>query len=142
MCDYSLESVARRDAIAGDQLKTARIGVHATVGLIEPNDPSMAVCLKPETRLIASAIPSNLQHRWGVGEVVAGTFSKGSQKKGLLGFFRFSTYRDGIVFDGTGGRFVLFQEFPLGLEISVEVIPGEAPGQDSMRRTARFPAWT
>ncbi len=142
MCDYSLESVARRDAIAGDQLKTARIGIHATVGLIAPNDPSMAVCLKPGTRLIVSAIPSDLQRRWGVGEVVAGTFSKGNQPQGLLGFFRFSSFRDGIVFDGTGARFALFQEFPLGLEISVEVIPGEGAGHDAMRRTARYPAWT
>src|SRR5690348_909329 len=60
MCDYSLESTARRDAVAGDQLKTARIGMHATVGLIARDEPDTAVCLVPGTRLILSAIPRDL----------------------------------------------------------------------------------
>ncbi|HEX4637682.1 MAG TPA: hypothetical protein VH189_15980 [Rhizomicrobium sp.] len=125
MCDYSLESAARRDAVAGDQLKTARIGVHATVGLIAREDPSMAVCLKPGTKLIVSAIPADLQLRWGVGDVTTATFAKSSQTQGLLGFFRHSYYHDGVIFDGAIRPFALFQEFPLGVEVSVEVIPGE-----------------
>jgi hypothetical protein len=32
----------------------------------------------------------------------------------------------GVVFDGTPDRLVLFQEFPLEIEISVETIPGIA----------------
>jgi len=125
MCDYSLESAARRDAVAGDQLKTARIGVHATVGLIAREDPSVAVCLKPGTKLIVSAIPADLQLRWGVNEVATATFAKGSPHQGLLGFFRHSYYQDGVVFEGAIRPFALFQEFPLGVEVSVEVIPGE-----------------
>ena len=130
MCDYSLESTARRDAVAGDQLKTARIGMHATVGLIAPDEPNTAVCLVPGTRLILSPIPRELQLRWGVGEVAVGTFAKSSRPSGLLGFFRTHTYRDGIVFDGAPACFLLFQEFPPGVEVSVELVPGDvlSPG--------------
>lgn len=124
MCDYSLESAARRDAAAGDQLTTARLGLHGTIGLTASNDPSTAVCLKPGTRLIISAIPAELQQRWGVGEVATATFGKNGEQPVHQGLFRHSYYRDGVIFDGTSGPFVLFQEFPLGAEISVEVLPG------------------
>jgi len=140
MCDYSLESAARRDAKAGDQLKTARIGVHATIGLIAADDASTAVCLLPGTRLIVSTIPAEFQQRWGIGEVATATFAKSNEQPGLLGFFRHSHYHDGVVFDGTLGHFVLFQEFPLGLEVSVEVMPGqtiEAPAREAASEPAR-----
>lgn len=136
MCDYSLESVARRDAVAGDQLKTARIGVHATVGLVAADDPATAVCLTPGTKLIVSAIPADLQQRWGVREVATATFAKSDQQQGLLGFFRHSYYHDGVVFDGAVAPFALFQEFPLGVEVSVEVIPGQAQGDAASRDDA------
>lgn len=141
MCDYSLESTARRDAVAGDQLKTARIGIHATIGLVAPNDPSTAVCLIPGTRLIVSAIPVDLQHRWGVGEVVTGTFAKKSVSQGLLGLFRYSSYRDGVVLDGSP-NFLLFQEFPLDVEVSVELIPAEPALEQPVAAAAREPALT
>ena len=35
--------------------------------------------------------------------------------------------RDGIVLDGTLGSVVLFREFPLGIDISVGVIPHKVP---------------
>lgn len=124
MCDYSLESAARRDAAVGDQLKTARIGVHGTVGLVSRNDPDTAVCLLPGARLVVSGIPDGLRQQWGVGEVVIATFHKREERDTYqrpMGF-----YHDGVVFDGAPDRLVLFQEFPLEIEVSVETIPGVA----------------
>lgn len=124
MCDYSLESTARRDAAVGDQLKTARIGVHGTIGLVTHADPSTAVCLMPGARLVVSGIPAGLQQKWGVGEVAIATFQKRDGHDTYqrpMGF-----YHDGVTFDGTRDTIVLFQEFPLEIEVSVETIPGAA----------------
>jgi hypothetical protein len=124
MCDYSLESAARRDAAVGDQLKTAKIGVHGTIGLVSRNNPATAVCLLPGARLVVSGIPAGLQQQWGVGEAAIATFQKRDGRDTYqrpMGF-----YHDGVVFDGTPDRLVLFQEFPLEIEISVETIPGIA----------------
>lgn len=35
-------------------------------------------------------------------------------------------YHDGVAFDGAPDRLVLFQDFPLEIEVSVETIPGVA----------------
>jgi hypothetical protein len=124
MCDYSLESAARRDAAVGDQLRTARIGVHGTIGLVSRNDPATAVCLLPGARLVVSGIPAGMQQQWGVGEVAIATFQKRDGRnvyQGPMGF-----YHDGVIFDGGRDTVVLFQEFPLDVEVSVETIPGVA----------------
>jgi hypothetical protein len=122
MCDYSLESLARRDAKIGDQLTTAKIGTHGTVGLVAPDCAETAVCLRPGTRLIVSGIPASLQKAWRVGEVAIATF----QKRETIGMWsRGGYHRDGVKFDGARDQIILFQEFPPGLEVSVETIPGE-----------------
>jgi hypothetical protein len=116
MCDYSLESFARRDAKAGDQLRTEKLSGFGSVGLVAPDAPKTAVCLRPGTTLIVSGIPALLQKAWNVGAVVVATF----EQRDALG-----RYRDGVRFDAEDHRFVLFQEFPIGVELSVEMIPGE-----------------
>lgn len=126
MCDYSLESFARRDAKAGDQLRTERIGGYGSVGLVAPDAPQVAVCLRPGTRLIVSGIPDALQKSWNIAEVSIATFAQ-RDCLGVMNLLRRSgEHRDGVRFDGAGQRFVLFQELPVGLEISVETIPGMA----------------
>jgi hypothetical protein len=122
MCDYSLESAARRDAAVGDQLKTARIGVHGTVGLVSHDDPATAVCLMPGARLVVSGIPAGLRQQWGVNEVAIATFQKRDRASGYQGPMGF--YHDGVAFDGAHGAVILFQEFPPEIEVSVETIPG------------------
>lgn len=124
MCDYSLESTARRDAAVGDQLKTAKIGVHGTVGLVSHDNPATAVCLMPGARLVVSGIPASLQQQWGVGEVAIATFEKRDGRNAYQGPMGF--YHDGVIFDGGHRAVVLFQEFPLDIEVSVETIPGIA----------------
>jgi hypothetical protein len=122
MCDYSLESLARRDAKIGDQLKTAKIGTHGTVGLVAPDSAETAVCLRPGTRLIVSGIPASLQKAWRVGEVAVATFLK----RDTIGMWsRGGYHRDGVKFDGSRDQMILFQEFPPGMEVSVETVPGE-----------------
>ena len=138
MYDYSLESASRRDAAAGDQLKTAKIGVHGTVGLIAPNDSFTAVCLSPGTRLIASGLPEDFRQQWGVGEVATGTFAKRDERQMRSEIPRYTPYRDGVVFDGTPGSVVLFREFPLGIDISVEVIPHKVPDEAGIGMQREF----
>lgn len=125
MCDYSLESFARRDAKSGDQLRTEKIGGYGSVGLVAPDAPRTAVCLRPGTKLIVSGIPALLQKAWNVGAAVIATFEQrdAAPLMGLLS--RDGRYRDGVRFDAGDHPFVLFQEFPVGLEVSVEMIPGE-----------------
>jgi hypothetical protein len=124
MCDYSLESFARRDAQVRDQLTTAKIGGYGSVGLVASDAPQTAVCLCPGTRLIVSAIPAHLQRAWGVGEVAIATFEQ-REATVLRGMWsRDGRYRDGVRFDGWARPFILFQDFPVGMEISVETIPG------------------
>ena len=117
MCDYSAESVRRRQALESDRLKVAHIGLHQTVGLVDPNTPKIAVCMIPGTKLIISGIPLEQRLKWGVGEVATATFVQGINRH---------SYRDGVVFDGKGKKHILFQDFPLdpNLQISVEFIPG------------------
>lgn len=122
MCDYSLESLARRDAKIGDQLRTAKIGTHGTVGLVAPDSAETAICMRPGSRLIVSGIPASLQKAWQVGEVAIATF----EKRETIGMWsRGGYHRDGVKFDHTRDQLILFQEFPTGLEVSVETIPGE-----------------
>ena len=124
MCDYSLESFARRDAKSGDQLRTEKIGGYGSVGLVALDAPKTAVCLRLGTKLIVSDIPGLLQKAWNVGEVAIATFVQRDATRlgGLLS--RDGRYRDGVRFDGGDHALVLFQEFPVGLEVSVEMIPG------------------
>ncbi|MGH6828730.1 MAG: hypothetical protein ACREFW_07455 [Rhizomicrobium sp.] len=138
MCDYSLESAARRDAAVGDQLKTTKIGIHGTTGLASPAESATAVCLRPGAKLIISGIPESCRQRWGVGEVTIATFAKRDEHPAhLIGFAR---YRDGVKFDANPGSFVLFQEFPLGLDVSVETIPGVSDEVPMTAPTEAVPA--
>src|SRR5215469_5051266 len=124
MCDYSLESFARRDAKTGDQLRTEKIGGYGSVGLVALDAPQVAVCLRPGTRLIVSGIPARLQKAWNVGEVSIATFAQRDPVGIMTLWRRNGEHRDGVRFDGAYHQFVLFQEFPVGLEVSVEMIPG------------------
>ncbi|HEY2010997.1 MAG TPA: hypothetical protein VGH23_18555 [Rhizomicrobium sp.] len=128
MCDYSLESFARRDAKSGDQLRTNKIGGYGSIGLVAPDAPKTAVCLRAGTRLIVSGVPTLLQKAWGVREVAIATFEQ-RDATSLMGLWgRDGRYRDGVRFDDADHRFVLFQEFPVGIEVSVEMIPGVSQG--------------
>jgi hypothetical protein len=114
MCDWSAESVARRDAQVGDELVTRKISAHTT-GLGSPKDAHTAVCVKPGTKLIFSGIPKEKQSEWGVGEVATATFD----------YKKASAFRDGVRFEARPGTFVLFQHMPQGLSVTVELIPGK-----------------
>ena len=126
MCDYSLESFARRDAKAGDQLRTEKLSGFGSVGLVAPDAPKTAVCLRPGTTLIVSGIPALLQKAWNVGAVVVATFEQRGAARLMRLLGRGGRHRDGIRFDAGDHLFVLFQEFPVGVELSVEMIPGES----------------
>jgi hypothetical protein len=50
MCDYSLHAVATRPAEVAETLVSARFPT-GTHGFASPNDPKVAVCLRPRTEL-------------------------------------------------------------------------------------------
>jgi hypothetical protein len=55
MCDYSLHTVASRDAQTSDVLVSCRFPGTETRGFAAPNDPLTAVCLRPGTELAFDA---------------------------------------------------------------------------------------
>lgn len=55
MCDYSLEQQASRDAVAGDRLVTTNFAGSTTLGFAAPEEPGVAVCLKPGTEIAFAA---------------------------------------------------------------------------------------
>ena len=55
MCDYSLHTVASRDAQSSDMLVSCRFPGTETRGFAAPNDRLTAVCLRPGTELAFEA---------------------------------------------------------------------------------------
>ena len=63
MCDYSLESVASRPAVAADRLVTTRFPTTLTRGFAGVGDLNTAVCLRPGTELVFDVAP-RYDHTW------------------------------------------------------------------------------
>lgn len=115
MCDYSAEAVDRRDARVGESLEMAYITeAHLTHGLVDPNAPTLAVCLCEGNRLRMALTPG-LQTMLGLSEPQAlGTFQKRVLAPGQV------DYRDGVIFDGDPeGRLILFQDIEIGTKVDV-----------------------
>ena len=51
MCDYSLHAVATRPAEVAETLVSTRFSTAGTRGFASPNNPKVAVCLRPGTEL-------------------------------------------------------------------------------------------
>ncbi len=51
MCDYSLHAVATRPAAVADTLVAAKFKSTITHGFASPDDPDVAICLRPGTEL-------------------------------------------------------------------------------------------
>ena len=51
MCDYSLHAVATRPAEVAERLVSTRFSAAGTRGFASPNNPKVAVCLRPGTEL-------------------------------------------------------------------------------------------
>ena len=51
MCDYSLHAVATRPAAVADALISTKFRSTTTRGFASPDDPSVAVCLRPGTEI-------------------------------------------------------------------------------------------
>src|SRR5258708_2991113 len=51
MCDYSLHAVATRPAEVAETLVSTRFQTAGTGGFASPNNPKVAVCLRPGTEL-------------------------------------------------------------------------------------------
>jgi hypothetical protein len=51
MCDYSLHAVATRPAKAAETLVSTKFSTGGTRGFASPDDPKVAVCLRPGTEI-------------------------------------------------------------------------------------------
>jgi hypothetical protein len=58
MCDYSLHAVASRPAEVAEALVSSQFQSTATRGFASPNNPQVAVCLRPGTEI---AFENNVQ---------------------------------------------------------------------------------
>ena len=58
MCDYSLHAVASRPAQVAETLVSSKFQATTTRGFASPNDPQVAVCLRPGTEI---AFETNVQ---------------------------------------------------------------------------------
>lgn len=67
MCDYSLESLASREAEVGDVIVTFSFSNTTTRGFSSPDKPDVAVCLRPGTEL-AFEQPVQTSGIWGYVE--------------------------------------------------------------------------
>ena len=63
MCDYSLHAVASRAAQVGETLITTTFRGTSTRGFASPNEPEVAVCMRPGTEL-AFAENVRYDNRW------------------------------------------------------------------------------
>jgi len=147
MCDYSLGSLPSRLAMEGDELivhrfPTSSMGLAPAAHLQTKTSVSIcdqslwrrimaflalprfcpgiqAVCVPPGASLILKGIPSDLQHRWDIGEQETVLFTQTSAE--------FNTHRDAICF--RNGRQVSLQHLRAGLLVKVVSLGGDPVGE-------------
>jgi hypothetical protein len=73
MCDYSLHAVASRPAEVGETLVSSQFQSTTTRGFASPDDPQVAICLRPGTEIAfeADAQAQGLLFRRDVGDRLA-----------------------------------------------------------------------
>ncbi|MBU1292717.1 hypothetical protein KJ819_01470 [Patescibacteria group bacterium] len=122
MCDFSLEAMRSRPARVGDLLVTASLGEHDTIGLVSPDDPSVAVCMMPGSRLkVTGGISEALREEMHISPNDRATFTQRQDVKPG------ENYRDGVHFDcHLADVIVLFQDLLAGVELEVLTVPSEA----------------
>jgi hypothetical protein len=140
MCDYSAEGAKTRKAKVGDVLTTAKIGGGHTTGLVDPANTEVAVCCLPGTTMIFTGIPVETQQEFGIAGVVTATFDQRKLKRGHR------DYHDGVRIEGARHKslvgkdgILLLQQLPLGLEVTVESIPGQMADDAPATVLAREP---
>ena len=109
MCDYSLEMYGSRPAREGEYYVTTRFP-SGTIGFAATGNPTTAVCMQCDTRVMVTDIPSDLQARLNVGERAEVTFAQNDS----------GAYRDGLRL--ASGRFVSLQELRPGIHAYIPVL--------------------
>jgi hypothetical protein len=73
MCDYSLHAVATRPAEVAETLVSTKFHASITRGFASPNDPQVAVCLRPGTEIAfeKDAQTDGMMFRKNVGDRLA-----------------------------------------------------------------------
>jgi hypothetical protein len=73
MCDYSLHAVASRPAQVAEVLVSSKFQATTTRGFASPDDPRVAVCLRPGTEIAfeKNAQASGLLFRKDIGDQLA-----------------------------------------------------------------------
>jgi hypothetical protein len=73
MCDYSLHAVATRPAAVADALVSTKFKCTTTRGFASPDDPNVAVCLRPGTEIAfeQNVRAGGMLFRWNVRDRLA-----------------------------------------------------------------------
>jgi hypothetical protein len=117
MCEYSLAYFPNRLAIEGERLVLQRFPC-GTLGMASVRrslkawlfpSSTCAICIPPGARLLLEGIPQDLQRRFAIGATEEVTFTQQTAEA--------FTYRDAVRF--AGGREVLLQRLPVGLQVRV-----------------------
>lgn len=75
MCDYSLETYRSRPAQLGERYETHQFPSFS-IGFISPGDPSTAVCMACDTKLMLEDIPPRVQRAYLVSPKEDVTFTR------------------------------------------------------------------
>lgn len=106
MCDYSLETYRSRPAQAGERYETRRFPSN-TVGLVAPGDPSTAVCMSCDSRLMLEGLPETIQKTYGVSGRETVVFAR----------LEPGPHHDGVIFDN--GAQVTLQQIGPGVRATL-----------------------
>jgi hypothetical protein len=115
MCDYSLEHLTTRDAVAGDKLIATRFS-SGTIGFSSVDGYSNTpVCLRPGTELVFE----NIQTRSGFFGFFKKFENKTAKFEKLPGSI--NTHRDAVVFDD--GTLIILHNLRQGQKATVIQLP-------------------
>jgi hypothetical protein len=115
MCDYSLHAVATRPAEVADTLVSTKFQSTATRGFASPDDPQVAVCLRPGTEIAFEndAQTDGMMFRKNIGARLA--------RFRQIGLNRPAQHHDALEF--SNGAIVLVTDLTAGQRATVLQLP-------------------
>lgn len=121
MCDYSLHAVATRPAEVAETLVSTKFRASVTRGFASPNDPQVAVCLRPGTEIafVKDAQTEGMMFRKKVGDRLARFRQIDTEKS--------QVHHDALEF--SNGAIVLVTDLVPGQRATVLQLPASPVGE-------------
>lgn len=117
MCNYSLEVLKSRDAIAGERLETRRFYT-GSLGFASAKEPDVAVCIKNGVTLLLRDVPRELRSELKIGAEAIATFATVHRRRRWWDIWTLTgDDHDALLF--SGGTTILISSLPEGLTADV-----------------------